>query len=77
MAYTIKGLAKANDCESFDEYGLANVWSYWLSCNSNDKQSINDFKRLRNADKQKMLNFLRSESGYEELFYHITSRLFL
>ena len=45
--FTIKGLAKANECETHDMYGLASIWSYWLACNSCDRQSINDFKRLR------------------------------
>lgn len=76
MAYTIKGLAKANDCETLDCYGLAEVWDYWLACNCNDKQSVNDFKRLRKEDRQEMLDFLRSESTYRELFNHICAHLY-
>ena len=76
MAYTIKGLAKANECESLDCYGLAEVWNYWLACNCNDRQSVNDFKRLRSADRQEMLNFLRHDSFYSELYNHIVAHIF-
>lgn len=71
--YTIKGLAKANECEMLDMYGLANVWRYWIACNCNDRQSVNDFKRLRKADRKEMMNFLRSE--YPEVANHILSRI--
>lgn len=71
MAYTIKGLARTNECKSFDCFGLAEVWNYWLACNCNDMQSVNDFKRLRKADRKEMLNFLRSDSFYCELYTHI------
>lgn len=73
MAYTIKGLAKANDCETHDMYGLASIWSYWLACNCNDRQSVNDFKRLRKEDRKEMMNFLRSE--YPTLANHILSHI--
>lgn len=73
MAYTIKGLAKANECENLDVYGLAEVWNYWLACNCNDRQSVNDFKRLRKADRKVMMNFLRDE--YPRLANHILSRI--
>lgn len=76
MAYTIKGLAKANGCERFDAAGLAEVWNYWLLCNCNDKQSINDFKRLRKADRQEMLNYLRSDSFLCELYNHICKHIY-
>lgn len=72
--YTIKGLAKANECEEQNEYGLAQVWNYWLACNCCDKQSIRDFKRLTNRERQRMLDFLRME--YEELFEHIVKHLY-
>ena len=75
MAYTIKGLAKANDCEELNEFGLAQQWDYWLACNSNDRQSINDFKRLRIADREQMIGFLRSEPLFQELYNHIVSRI--
>lgn len=75
MAYTIKGLAKANECESFDCIGLAEVWNYWLTCNCNDMQSVNDFKRLRKSDRQEMLNFLRSDSFYCGLYNHICTHI--
>ena len=75
MAYTIKGLAKANECETHDAAGLAAIWHYWYVCNCNDKQSINDFKRLRKADKHEMLCFLRSEPFYSELYNHIINNI--
>lgn len=72
MAYTIKGLAKANECENLDEYGLAEVWSYWFVCNCGGrKKIIKDFKRLRKADRQQMLAFLCYE-GYTEVFNYIS-----
>ena len=67
MAYTIKGLAKANDCESFDCYGLATVWQYWYICNHNEygrEHVRKDFKLLRKADRQEMINWLRMENEY-------------
>ena len=76
MAYTIKGLAKANECENQNAAGLADIWNYWLACNCNDKQSINDFKRLRKADRQEMLDFLRSDSFYSELYNHIVNHIY-
>lgn len=76
MAYTIKGLAKANDCEEQNEYGLAQIWSYWLLCNSCDRQSLNDFKRLRKADRQRMLNFLSSDACWADIHTHICANLF-
>jgi hypothetical protein len=75
MADTIKGLAKANDCENLDAYGLANLWDYWLACNCNDRQSINDFNRLRKADRREMLGLLRSEPIYTELYNHIINNI--
>lgn len=75
MAYTIKGLAKANECSTFDAAGLAELWHYWYICNMNDKQSINDFKSLRKADRQSMLSFLRSEPFYSELYNHIINNI--
>lgn len=76
MAYTIKGLAKANECESLDCYGLAEVWNYWLACNCNDMQSVNDFKSLRKDDKKEMLNFLRSEPFLCKLYNHIVAHIY-
>ena len=73
MAYTIKGLAKANECEEQNIYGLAMLWNYWLSCNSNDCQSVNDFKRLRKADRKEMMNLLRLE--YPTLANHILNHI--
>jgi hypothetical protein len=76
MAYTIKGLAKANECESYDIYSLANLWDYWLTCNVCDRHSINDFKRLRKADRKEILNFLHSEPAYTKLYNHIINNIF-
>ena len=73
MAYTIKGLAKANECATLDRTGLASVWEYWIACNSCDKQSVNDFKRLRKADRKDMMDFLRAY--YPEVANHILNRL--
>lgn len=75
MAYTIKGLAKANECETHDMYGLADLWNYWLECNVCDRQSINDFKRLRKADRKKMLDFLRCDPSYIKLYNHIINNI--
>ena len=61
MAYTIKGLAKANECETHDIYGLAITWNYWFICNCNDMQCVKDFKRLRKSERRDMLNYLRRE----------------
>ena len=61
MAYTIKGLAKANDCEELNEYGLADVWQYWIQCNCCDMQSVKDFKSLRKKDRKEMMKFLLAE----------------
>ena len=76
MAYTIKGLAKANECENLDAYGLAEVWSEWFVCNCGGRKTIiKDFKRLRKADRQKMLGLLRSEPFYAELYNHIINNI--
>ena len=74
MAYTIKGLAKANDCEELNKYGLADVWYYWIQCNCNDMQSVNDFKSLRKEDRKKMMSFLRRE--YTDVADHILDRIY-
>jgi len=67
--FTIKGLAKANECETHDANGLASLWGYWLACNCNDMQSVNDFKLLRKAERREMLEYLR---GFDsELYSHI------
>ena len=75
MAYTIKGLAKANECEQ-SIYGLADQWLYWYTCNCGGRKTIiNDFKSLRKADRQEMLSFLRSEPFYSELYNHIINNI--
>lgn len=76
MAYTIKGLAKANECETHDIYGLASIWNYWLACNVCDRQSINDFKRLRKADRQQMLNFLASDAAWADIHTHTFAQIY-
>ena len=79
MAYTIKGLAKANECESFDCYGLASVWQYWYLCNSNEygrNHIREDFKLLRKADRQEMLNFLRVDGNFGDVLNAIISGLY-
>lgn len=73
MAYTIEELAKANDCEELNEYGLADVWQYWIQCNCNDMQSVNDFKSLRKEDRNEMMKFLRRE--YTDVANHILDRI--
>lgn len=69
--YTIAQLAKVNECESYDAEGLARVWQYWLTCNSNDKQSVNDFKSLHKADRGEMLLYLYGT----ELGWHIINNI--
>ena len=64
MAYTIKGLAKANECEQ-SAYGLADQWLYWYTCNCGGRKTIiEDFKSLRKADRQEMINWLRMDNEY-------------
>ena len=75
MAYTIKGLAKVNECETHDMYGLADLWNYWLACNCNDRHSINDFNSLRKADRREMMSLLCSEPIYTELYNHIINNI--
>ena len=75
MAYTIKGLAKVNECETYDADGLARIWDYWLVCNSCDKQSVNDFKRLRIKERGIMLHFLQ-ENGFDALGRHIVKHIY-
>ena len=76
MAYTIKGLAKANECENLSESGLADIWEYWIICNCCDKQSVNDFKRLRKADQKVMLEFLRTNACYSTVYNHIVKHIY-
>lgn len=71
--YTIKGLAKANECEEQNEYGLAQVWNYWLACNCCDRQSVRDFKSLRKSEQKKMLEYLKW--NYEELYQLILNNI--
>lgn len=75
MAYTIKGLARANECESLDENGLAQAWFYWFVCNYGGRKTIiADFKRLRKAERMKMLGFLRSE--FSQIYDYIVSHIY-
>lgn len=69
--YTIAQLAKVNECCTYDAEGLAQVWQYWLTCNCNDKQSVDDFKSLHKADRAEMLKHLYGT----ELGWHILSNL--
>ena len=41
-----------------------------------DHQSINDFKRLRKADRKEMLDFLRCDPSYTKLYNHIINNIF-
>lgn len=76
MAYTIKGLAKANECEQ-SIYGLADQWLYWYTCNCGGRKDIIiDFKSLRKADRHEMLSFLRSKPFYSEVYNHIINNIF-
>lgn len=75
MAYTIKGLAKANECEQ-SIYGLADQWLYWYTCNNGGRKTIiTDFKSLRKADRKEMLCFLQSEPAYTKLYNHIINNI--
>lgn len=80
MAYTIKGLAKTYECESLDCSGLAQIWQYWYDCNQNvygRNQIRNDFKLLRKADRQEMINYLRMyREYYPNVLDAIESKLF-
>lgn len=80
MAYTITGLAKANDCEVWNCYGLANVWQYWYDCNQNEygrNHIRKDFKLLRKADRQEMIDFLRIErERYSDVLNAIESAIY-
>lgn len=80
MAYTITGLAKANDCEYWNCYGLADVWQYWYDCNQNEygrNHIRKDFKLLRKADRQEMIDFLRMErERYSDVLNAIESAIY-
>lgn len=77
MAYTIKGLAKANECEELDESGLAEVWSYWYDCGQK-KQIAKDFLRLRKSERVVMLQFLSTseESINTKIGYYLLSFIY-
>ena len=68
--YTIKGLAKAYECNELNENGLVEIWSYWLSCNTCDTQSAESFKRLKKKEQQKMVRLMICQ-GYHELLHQI------
>lgn len=78
MAYTIKGLAKANECETHDAYGLACVWNYWYTCNCGGRKTImKDFMSLRKSERQDMLDWLQMEDEYfRDLLGFIVSNLY-
>lgn len=68
MAYTIKGLAKTNECESFDAAGLASLWDNWYICNCGGRKDIlSDYKSLRKADRKEMMQYLKS-NGFIKLY---------
>lgn len=70
MAYTIKGLAKANECETYDAHGLASLWNYWYVCNCGGRNDIlSDFKSLRKVDRKKMLDFMRD--NYDDVYHFL------
>lgn len=74
--YTIAQLAKVNECENLDAYGLAQVWCYWYVCNCGGRKTIiEDFKSLHKADRQQMLCFLHCEPFYSELYNHIINNV--
>ena len=82
MAYTIKGLAKANgnyDEDFSPECNLASVWVYWLDCNCCDKQSIRDFLSLRKKDRVQMLVWLKENyeiSTWDRLLNHLLPHIY-
>lgn len=74
MAYTIKGLAKATECKTFDAQGLASVWDYWFICNCEGRKDIlKDFKSLRKADRKEMLDVLQER--YPEIRVYILENM--
>jgi len=76
MAYTIKGLAKANECEQ-SAWGLAELWDEWYICNCGGRGDVlSDFKSLRKADRKEMLDFLRGDSRWCEIYNHIVSHIY-
>jgi len=77
MAYTIKGLAKANECEMQNEYGLVNIWLYWYDCGQK-KQIAKDFLRLRKSERVVMLQFLSTseESINTKIGYYLLSFIY-
>ena len=77
MAYTIKGLAKANECEEQNECGLSEVWAYWYNCGQK-KQIARDFLRLRKSERIVMLQFLSAseESIDTKIGYYLLSFIY-
>lgn len=61
MAYTIKGLAKANECNSHDAYGLTDTWIYWFNC-GRKKQVLADYERLNRNARREMISVLKEIS---------------
>lgn len=76
MAKSIKTLARENECSSLDAFGLAEIWAYWLECNCNDRQGVNDFLSLSKSARREMLAFLRSDSCYSALLDHIIANIY-
>ena len=72
---TIAELAKENECEQENAYGLAEIWDYWVTCNSCDKQSINEWKSLENDEQEIMFNV--AEENFPTLYRHLKKYLFV
>lgn len=73
--YTIKGLAKKYECKEQNANGLADVWAYWLECNHNSQDCIEDFRSLRKKERQSMLDYLRFCTLHDNLYTHLVSHL--
>jgi len=77
MAYTIKGLAKANECETHDANGLAQIWNYWYICNCGGRKTIiSDFKSLQIKERGVMIHFLQ-ENGFSDIEKYIIDNCLL
>ena len=76
MTYTIQELAQANECETRDMFGLADIWLYWYTNNCCETSSIQDFLSLNNEGRIAMLRYLQSDGVYEELFLHILPHIY-
>ena len=73
--YTIKGLAKANDCAEHDILHLAYIWEYWRLCGQ-PTQALNDFMRLNKKSKYLMMCYLSESDMYQKLYKYIANNYF-